>query len=131
MDKIYFAHPVNTYNRPIELKALELIAKTFPSLEIVNPNAPLHEAAYKKEGMAYFAKMVRETSAMVILPFDDGSIGAGIAKEALESLVQGSPVFYFEPPSLSVRKLEGLSGFVILTIEQTRVRLKSGKEEYC
>lgn len=130
MKKLYFAHPVNTYNKPIEQKALEILASEFPDCEVVNPNAPEHEESYKKEGMEYFARMVRSTQAMAILPFDDGSIGAGIAKEALESLVQGSPVFYLSPPNLEVRKLEGLSGLVVLTIEQTRARLKSKREEY-
>lgn len=130
MKKLYFAHPVNTYNKPIEQKALELLAREFPDYAVLNPNAPEHEKAYRKEGMEYFARMVRSTQAMAVLPFDDGSIGAGIAKEALESLVQGSPVFYLSPPNLEIKKLEGLSGLVILTVEQTRARLKSGREEY-
>ena len=58
MNKIYFVHPVNVYNEPIEAAFEELIAyyltNNFKDL-IENPNQPHHQRGYaEKGGMKYF-----------------------------------------------------------------------------
>ena len=51
MDKIYFAHPVNIYNEPLEIAFEKLIAQelTNRNLSLIeNPNQPKHQVGYNK-----------------------------------------------------------------------------------
>jgi len=79
--KLYFAHPLNTYDIPLEYKMLRLIKKSFPQFDIENPNQTRHQEGYKKGGMDYFYKIVINCFNVVAWPFLDGKVGAGVAGE--------------------------------------------------
>ncbi len=101
MGRIYFAHPVNAYNVPVEQAALALIAHTFPNDVVENPNKPVHSDGYAAEaqrtaknrdthkGMDYFYNEVilgggdpeKACTSVVAMSFLDGRIGLGVAGE--------------------------------------------------
>ncbi|MEE9525043.1 MAG: hypothetical protein V3V78_00370 [Candidatus Woesearchaeota archaeon] len=88
-DKIYFGHPVNTYNTELERILIEAIKQRFPGCEIENPNQPKHAEGYqawkqeKGDGMEYFlVEVLPKMDKGVFLAFEDGMLGAGVYKEA-------------------------------------------------
>lgn len=111
--KLYFAHPVNTYGQPIEIKMINLIKKFFPQFDIENPNQPQHQKGYtewKKKcgnGMEYFYQTVLPDceAGSVAMPFLDGMYGAGVAGEEVWYLERNLPIFLVEAPKLAnIRK---------------------------
>lgn len=79
--KVYFAHPINTYGTILEKFALEYFSINYPHWEIINPNLLEHQEGYKSDGMDYFKGVVLSCDKLVAIGFGDNSIGAGIAKE--------------------------------------------------
>lgn len=112
--KLYFAHPVNTYDTKTEKKCLDLVARTFPQYIIENPNQPHHQIGYaewkkrlendpqKSGGMSYFFEKVLPDceAGTVALPFLDGLIGAGVASEIVFSLIRSRGCFLIDIPNL-------------------------------
>lgn len=126
MNMIYFAHPISTYNKPIEQTAIREIKKAFPNNNVLNPNHPSIEALYKKQGMDVFKKLVERCDSLVCLPFDDGSIGAGKAKEIAWALEDSKSCYYIT--SIAPFKYElirRLSDYEVLSVDDTRKKLKS------
>ncbi len=130
---LYFAHPINTYNTPLEASLLEAIKQAFPDQVILNPNSPEHQAGfqqYKEAGnsMLYFSKEVLPSClGCVALPFPDGKWGAGVYKEMLDIFVMGFPLWSIDPLT-KISELPELPGGVI-TIAETRRRIKLPYEE--
>lgn len=126
--KIYFAHPVNTYNTILEKWYYNKLFLPFlDEIEIINPNTLKHQEAYKINGMDYFKDLVLSCDKVYILPFDDNSIGAGIYKEIEWALEANIPCiitklnFDFE----KVYRLNTLDQQVkILSVDETRYKLK-------
>lgn len=97
MEKIYFAHPVNMYNEPLEAAFEKLIALHLADGNvslIENPNQPCHQVGYDKyakrlkesgtnhKGMNYFYdEVLPNCSGCVGVPFLDGRLGLGVAGE--------------------------------------------------
>ncbi|PIP73004.1 MAG: hypothetical protein COW88_03310 [Candidatus Lloydbacteria bacterium CG22_combo_CG10-13_8_21_14_all_47_15] len=82
LKKIYFAHPINTYETPFEGIALEVIKRRFPNHDIICPNTPAHAAEYTAHGMSYFTeRLVPQCSVTIGMPYPDGKFGAGVASE--------------------------------------------------
>src|SRR3989338_4800331 len=103
MAKMYFAHPINTYNIPLEISILAKIQKTFPGWIVENPNQEHHQRGYenwKKEhgnGMDYYYKKVLpECNAGIFLPFRDGKWGAGVFTEAEFLHNRGHSIFQID-----------------------------------
>ena len=112
MRKIYFAHPVNTYNQPIEASFLRLIAENITGrLNLIeNPNQPHHQAGYNKwakrqkksdtkhVGMSYYYDIVLpECSGCAAVAFLDGRLGLGVAGEAKWFIERQKPVWLIMP----------------------------------
>lgn len=92
--RLYFAHPINVYGTDLEAALLERIAERYPDHEIVNPNAPEHDAGYKAKGMAYFLEdILPKCDECVLLAFRDGKIGKGVYAEAEALHAIGNPVW--------------------------------------
>ena len=127
---IYFANPVNTYNKPIEQKILALLKVNFTPATIINPNSAEHHVQYKKQGMSYFEDLVSKSNILVALPFSDGSVGAGIGREMHYALTRGLDTYYLEPTTFTFRKVAAISELRILSVESTRERLRTILEEY-
>ena len=120
--KIYFAHPINIYNTFKENHLVLFITDYFRGSEIVNPNSIKNEEGYRKEGMEYFLKMVDECNCLIIYPFEDNTIGAGIVKEALRASDANKTIYQINPKDWSIRKIEKLEN--CLSVEETRKKLK-------
>jgi len=125
--KIYFGHPINTYNTDLEAGLLRRINKKFPQYEIENPNQPHHIKNYLKlkaetgNGMPYFLeKVLPKMSAGIFLAFKDGMLGAGIFQEAKFLSCQGKPIYEinFEGRITGMQ----LGNSRALSIEETRKR---------
>jgi len=77
--KAYFARPISQYNTPKDARDLALVKRLFD--EIVDPNTPEFQAAYKVLGMKVFIDAVKECDAIIFRSFANGIIPAGVAKE--------------------------------------------------
>lgn len=112
-NKIYFAHPVNIYDQPLEAAMVQLIAHCLTDGDldaIENPNQPHHQKGYdagaararqsstQHQGMKYFFdEVLPGCSGCVAMPFLDGRMGLGVAGEAKRFLQAVKPVWMVEP----------------------------------
>ena len=106
MKKVYYAHPINTYNTVAETRDLELLSKL--GFQVFNPNNVKNDIEYKKHGMVIFEDMVKECDCLAFRALPNGAISAGVVKE-IEYAV-GKPIFEI-PCSLVSRSI---------TVEETR-----------
>jgi hypothetical protein len=119
--RVYFAHPMNTYNTPLEQLCLSVLQKRQPDWEILNPNTPEFQQECKKEGMPFFKKLVDTCDVLVALPFADGALGAGVIKEAAWMKEKGGRCWVlYGKELLPMEKAHSR----LLTVEETRKRLK-------
>ena len=120
--RIYFAHPINTYNTILEDYFIEHFKRD--DIEIVNPNHPDHQKGYQNEGMEYFKKLVQSCDKLYAFGFADNTIGAGIAKEMdWMREIGGLVVFlpFFTKWDEMVVPCE--KQFTVLSVEETRKKL--------
>ena len=128
--KLYFGHPINTYNTPLEEQLISVIAQEFPDWEIENPNQKKHSEGYKKwreetgNGMKYFAEEVLPScDGGVFLAFRDGKWGAGVVKEGVYFLEKDLPV-YEVTLDFQFNSLDEFSDDRILGVDETRERIR-------
>ena len=103
--KLYFMHPINTYDTDIEQQCLAIMRRVLCEdggiWDIENPNQQVHDEGYKryrgldgKIGMDYFTEEVMpQMQGGVFLPFRDDTVGAGIWKEADWLIARDFPVW--------------------------------------
>ncbi len=128
---LYFAHPVNTYSTPLETRLLDRFAFWFPKSDIVNPNAPVHQRRVgdiRKDDpnanvMEYFKSVARDCDGVIVLPFGDGKIGAGIYAEAEVISAKGGIIWLIGTNPLSVCMLKSLDPSLRLSVDETRARV--------
>ena len=147
---LYFAHPVNVFDTPLEVEMEHLILATFPEARIENPNQKHHQEGYARwkertdasghKGMGYYYEEVLSfCDGCVALPFLDGKWGAGVVGEAQFFLKKGQPVYRVIVPQ--VNKIRELSAFlrlqllennlrIVLSVEETRARTWVSSELY-
>lgn len=117
--KLYFAHPVNVYNTPIENAMLALLAHCFPEDKIINPNTPEGQKAYTEakaasggthadhKGMDVFYKMLESLDGCVSMPFLDCRMGLGVAGETQKTMRSGKPTWLIVPShELTVEEID-------------------------
>jgi hypothetical protein len=128
--KIYFGHPVNTYNTPLEKSLLTYLQESFPGCEIINPNSAEHDAGYKHyhqdraDGMAYFyAEVLPHCATGVFLPFGDGMWAAGCAGEANWFLAKRCDTIWRIDPDWRLVQMSNLPDHLILSVPATRERI--------
>lgn len=126
--RLYFGHPVNTYNTEIEKMLLHVIALHFPGHDIENPNKKHHQEGYKyyKEttgsGMNYFYELVLPfCDSGIFLPFRDGKWGAGVFGEALFFTERGQRIY--EIDCRANIKMADIKSVKSLSIPETRQRV--------
>ena len=132
--RLYFGHPINTYDTDLEFQLLQRISGSFPDWEIENPNQKCHQEGYARwkettgNGMDYFTKQVLPScQGGVFLPFRDGAWGAGVHKEAKFCVDQGHPVWIIAPDGAIVSL--DISTVQPLTVEETRSRIRTSSGE--
>ncbi len=125
--KYYFAHPISIYNTKKEELLVAMLSDSSLLTDpiIVNPNSEFNEAQYQIKGMDYFLELVDECDALIIYPFEDGTIGAGIVKEALRAIDKGKPIYQINPNTFKMMQIFQLKN--CLTVEETRAKLKELK----
>lgn len=97
---VYYAHPLSLYNTPQEDRDVATLQTL--GFEVLNPNATVHEAGYKAQGMDYFKAIISRCQVLAFRAFADGSIPAGIVKEIAFARDLGLPVI--ELPSAMMRR---------------------------
>ena len=134
-NKIYFGHPINTYDTELENHLLQRISEVFPLLFIENPNEEYHQEGYQfwkrlsGNGMNYYYKEILPTcNAGIFLPFRDGKWGAGVFAEAEFLHNKGCPIFQIDMKGM-VTKIDDLSAVEVLSIEETRKRIRTESGE--
>lgn len=126
--KVYFAHPISTYNTILEEYFLEYFASD-DSIEILNPNTPEHQKNCAIKGMDYFKDLVQSCDCLYSYSFGDKTIGAGIAKEMDWMKEKGGKVLFFSLFDKFEKMTTKTSAeqFKVLSVEETRIKLKSYK----
>lgn len=131
MKKIYFAHPMCTYNTISEEFFLENLKLKFPDAEILNPNQVwIQEECEKLEdAMSYFKDLTQSCDLLIAMPFADNTLGAGVGKE-IEWMWEkdGDVVVYpitAENPVYLPKNT--FFDFKVLTREETRAKMLSYK----
>jgi len=130
--KIYFGHPVNTYNTSLEERLMASIQRNFPDHKIENPSEPHHQGGYQKwkqetgNGMNYYFEIVLPScdTGGVFLPFRDGMWGAGIFSEA-EFLTQRERHIWQINAGGFIIPVTQLGEYRKLSIEETRARIRN------
>ncbi len=133
--KVYFGHPVNTYNTELEEHLLTVLPRLFPGSVIENPNQPHHQDGYqrykreRRSGMPYFYEEVLPLcDEGVFLPFGDGAWGAGVYGEAQFLFDRGKKVWVilnraFWEHGATMLLVQTLDNVTVLTPEETRLRV--------
>lgn len=141
--KLYFAHPISSYGTPQERRLVDFL--TAVGHEVINPNAPEHQAHAARiraassdpknagrEVMAYFIALARRCDMCAVLPFPDGKIGAGIVAEAASFLERGAGVYEVgdKDGGFQVCAMRGLDPKRCLNVEETRKYLRRLSSTY-
>lgn len=135
MQRLYFGHPVNTYNTALERQLLLAINKAFPNCIIENPNTKKHQQKYgcrKKKtgnGMHYFTEEVLPLCAGgIFLAFRDRMFSAGVMAEARFFIERGNPTWEILSNG-NISPLKPPYENRVLSVEETRIRIRdiSGK----
>jgi hypothetical protein len=86
---VYVAHPVVSYGRPEEARALERLAELLPGVELVNPAVMFSTSpAWLRRWPALLADL----DGLVVVRAKDGSIGAGCLRELGDAWAAQLPV---------------------------------------
>ena len=115
--KLYFAHPINVYDTPLETAVETLICLSFPQFEVESPNKPHHQKGYeewkartevsrdKHNAMAYFYEVVMpQCVACVSMPFLDRRMGLGVNGETKKAIERGEPTWFIAPTRTVTQK---------------------------
>ncbi len=130
--RVYFAHPVNSYNTELERAILTHIHDRWPGKELINPSDQVHRdhvARLKASDpeanvMSYFLALAQSCDVVVALPFPDGKFGAGVFQEAFAVFSQrGKYVFGANPHTRKLYRISALSPTLALSVEETRKRV--------
>jgi len=89
--KLYFAHPMQTYDTERERKAIRQIKTTFPSFYIQNPS--LHPS----RDMNFYLVWVKDCQALIFITDEKGYIGKGVYSEIDAARILAFPVYQCEP----------------------------------
>lgn len=115
--KVYYAHPITLYGTPAETRDIATLEAL--GFEVVNPNTPELDAAYKERGMEVFTPVVESCDALAFRSFPDGSIPAGVAQEIKVIHALNRPVI----------ELPHMIGNRILSLENTRCYLAESERQ--
>ncbi|MDE2001478.1 MAG: hypothetical protein KGI60_02845 [Patescibacteria group bacterium] len=135
MLRLYFGHPINVYGTDLECRLLECIARELPRWDVENPNQKHHQEGYRQyardygKGMTYyFERVLPQCHGGIFLPFADGAWGKGVAGEAQWLFNKNLPIWKIDHLG-AVTHLTSLKSVRILTVEETRVRIRKPSGE--
>ena len=131
-ERIYFGHPINTYNSELEQSLIIAIERYFSAQEhqIENPNQACHQEGYQRyreqqgNGMQYFTcEVLPQMNVGVFLAFEDGALGSGVWKEAIFLQQQGSTIYEIDREG-NIAELD-LDESRKLSVEETRLQVRN------
>lgn len=105
--KIYFGHPIPTYNTEYELKCLEKIKELYPRCEIVNPrDIPIEEEdknpksyiEFMRQMNKYYLPTIDSCDLVIVAKTKNGKISSGVQKEIPYAESKNIPVEYLDVP---------------------------------
>jgi len=130
LPKMYFAHPLSTYNTDLENMLIEIIKARFPGYELENPNQPHHQKACQEakektgNAMNYFLNdLIPKMDAGIALPFKDNMFGAGIFAEMEGIYQRKKPIWQIDFQG-KIDPLDRMDERRRLSIEDTRARVR-------
>jgi hypothetical protein len=88
--RIYYAHPISDYDTHYERAMISFLE--INGMVVENPNQPLHQEGYEKDGMKYFMQVLEGCDGCVFSSFPGGIVGAGVAMEVQNFLDRNLPV---------------------------------------
>ena len=91
VEKLYFAHPMQTYDTERERKAIRQIKAGYSSYYIQNPS--LHPS----RDMNFYFAWVKECQALIFMSDENGYIGKGVYSEIDAARMLNLPVYYVDP----------------------------------
>lgn len=108
--RIYFAHPIITYNTLIENRAIQLIQTHFPNAKIVNPAK--HHRIRHSSTMAPYKLFVKSC---VILIYTDiaGFITSGVAEEIKTAIEAGLDIYHLDWRQGKLTKIDKPKGYIL------------------
>ena len=121
--KIYFCHPINTYNTIVEKYVIDFLERLIPDCEIINPNRSDFQERYKIEGMNVFLNIIDDCDRIYVLPFYDNTIGAGQFKEIEYALATGKRVIIMNL-FCRLEEIWSTNHLSVMSVEETRKKLK-------
>jgi hypothetical protein len=138
MRRLYFAHPINTYNTDLEHELIQKIHEHFDrDIIIVNPSDLVHQVMVmdiksfyddaelaSKKVMQYFLCIVASCQGGIGLPFQDGVFGAGVYKE-LERIAQNHHTIWSITHRGDIEIISNLSALTPLSVDETRARIRN------
>ena len=105
MKKIYYAHPINSYDSKIEEEDIKTLSQL--GFEVFNPNQKHIALGYKKSNhdMNYFKQFILSCDALAIRTTPGGHITSGVGTEADYAIKIGIPVIILSDKKTILKKL--------------------------
>lgn len=136
--KVYFAHPINTYNTEAESTIVMALEAT--GYKVVNPNSQQcrsrvsdFRAEYNDKAisspavMGYFVGVCDGCDGGIFWAFEDGKIGAGVAKEIKSFFDRDAPVLEVmlakDGETVQIEQVKEYPADRVLSVEETRARV--------
>lgn len=126
--KIYYAHPINLYDTPLEKDIERMIQLSFYQL-VENPNQKHHAEGYQlyKEmygnGMKYYLdEVLPKCLSVVSVPFPEGTFGAGVAMEHNFITKNGGSGYVYDV-NKGLYSLERVPEIITLSVDETKERV--------
>lgn len=136
---VYYAHPMSWYGTPEEAADVAFLETQYA--KVINPSSPeiVKEVSQyinsqgQENVMQYFASIIRDQADEVAFRrFRNGQIGSGVGRELFEAHIWNKPVHRLSggyPPfglGLDTNYPSTLWMPLVLTVDQTRARIKKG-----
>lgn len=126
--RIYFGHPVASFNTKEERHLIRRIREAFPDYDLENPNQPHHrercEIYRAKTGKVldyFFTEVLPHMDAGIFVPFSDGKWGIGVFKEAQFMANAGKQIYEISLEGIITNMV--LDETKVLSLEETKARL--------
>lgn len=84
---VYVAHPVSTYGSAHARRQFGAIGTLLPDATLINPATTFTSTAH---WLAQWPELVLRLDAVIAFAAEDGTIGAGVARELLDAQVVGA-----------------------------------------
>ena len=91
--KIYYAHHLWKYNTKIEINEIDIIKKSFPSSQIINPNKSISQFGDSIDIMKLCLDSLSDCN-ILIFSAVNGIIGRGVFREIERAEQLGMKIYY-------------------------------------